>query len=119
MLGQLASVTPARSRPARTISAVVGGSVISSGTARTVNAVDLGVVALVHQPAVEDAGAGAGAVVPADGFGGGLDADHRQALVGHAAQRLSGDDGGVADDRGRGRAQRAADAGDGQDRRRC
>ena len=107
---------PASSSPLRTISAVAFGSVISSGIERTSTPSMVACVALVDQPAVEDADAGARAEVRADGLGGGLDADHRQAFIGHPAQRLSGDDGGVADDRRRRRAQRATDSGHGEDR---
>ena len=45
--------------------------------------------------------------------------DHREAFVGHAAQRLSRDDGGVADHRRRRRPQRAADARDRRGWHRC
>ena len=109
-------VTPARSSPARTISAVAAGSVISSGTDRTSTpSISAWSPSCTSQPSRMPV-AGAGAVVRADRFGGARDADHRQAFVGHAAQRLSADDGGVPDHARRRRAQRAADPGDGQDR---
>ena len=112
-------LTPARSIPARTISAVVAGSVISSGTDRTSTpAISALSPSCTSQPSRMPTPE-RGAVVAADRFGGARHADHREALVGHAAQRLSGDDGGVADHARRGRAQCAADAGDRPGSRRC
>ncbi len=102
-------------QPAVTISAVAFGSVISSGTAAHRDAVDVGMIAFVYQPAVQYPGAAARTVVPAHCLGGGFDADHREAFIGHATQRLSADYRRIADDRGRGRAQRTADPGHGKD----
>ena len=73
-------------------------------------------IAFADQPAVEDAGRRPGAVVPAHPFGSAGHPDDGQAFVGHTAQRLSRDDGGVADHRCRRGAQGAADTTDRQDR---
>ena len=92
-------LTPARSSPARTISAVVAGSVISSGTDRTSTpAISAWSPSCTSQPSRMPTPE-RGAVVAADRLRRAGHADHREALVGHAAQRLSGDDGGVADHR--------------------
>ena len=57
------------------------------------DAVDSGVVTLGDEPTVENPVAAAGAVVSGDPLCRGLDLDHGQAFVGHAAQ------GTVVDDR--------------------
>ena len=77
---------------------------------------DAGRVGVVDQPAVEQATLLAAAVVAADPFGADLDADRRQAGIGHAAHRRVADDGGQADDRGGRGEDRLADAGHAEDR---
>ena len=99
-----------------TIWAVAAGRVISRGVARTGYPRHVGGVGLVDQPGVEQAASAVcGRRSAGRRLGRGPDADRRQAVVGHAAQRLSADDRRVADDRGGGRAQRRADTGHGQD----
>ena len=60
--------------------------------------------------------AAAGAVVLGDAGGADLHADRGEQLRGHAAHVAAGDDGGEADDRCGGGAQRVADAGHAEDR---
>ena len=96
---------PASSSPLRTISAVAFGSVISSGIERTSTPSTVAASPSSTSQPSRMPTRRPRAVMRADGLRGGVDADHRKALIGHPAQCLSGHDGGVADDRcGRRRA---------------
>src|SRR3954454_4359786 len=73
-------------------------------------------VAGVHEPGVEQAVAGAAAVVPADALGADLDPECGQATVGHAPDDGAADDGGDADDASAALEDLLAEARNAQDR---